>query len=176
MDQLYGKKNNGGFSLVELIVIVLILGIVAATAIMSLSAMMRANTTKAAKELSAVLDKTRTMTMSQVDGSVALHLYRDGKGQYCADIRPYSTTSGAVSEESDPVVLSKGSLGFTARQSGSAAAAAAVDEAGIDIVFSKKTGKCIKNSTGDKYDAVVISAAKTSTVYIVNNTGRNYIE
>lgn len=176
MDQCIRKKNNSGFSLLELVVIVLIVAIVATLAIMSLSAMMRANTTKAAKELSAMLEKTRMMTMSQVNNSVALHLYRDGKGQYCADIRPYSTTSGTASEESDPVVLSKGSLGFSAREASPAAAAAAVDATGIDIVFSKRTGTCVANSSGKTYDAVVISGAKTSTVYIVSNTGRSYVE
>ena len=169
------KNNNKGFSLVELIVMVLILAIVAATAVMSLSAMLRASTTRAAKELSSVLDKARIMSMTQVDGSLALHLYVDDSGQYCADIRPYSADSGVSGDEADPVVLSKGSVSMTAWPEG-AAAGQAVDETGVDIVFSKSSGACAENRAGYRYEKIVISGAKTATVYLVKNTGRNYIE
>ena len=68
--------SNAGFSLIEIIVVVLIIAIAAGAAIMSLSAALRANTTRAATELSSVISEARIEAMSRPVGSVELRVYQ----------------------------------------------------------------------------------------------------
>lgn len=164
---------NAGFSFIEMIVVVLIIAIAASAAVMSLSAALRANTTRAATELAAVISEARLESMSRPAGAVELRIYQsDDDGKFYADIvlkngnaekvlESKSIASGAVT------MNASGSIKSTIRSGNTAV-----------ITFDKGTGKLssFKVGTGSGYDSIVISGAKTSTVKIVKNTGRAYVE
>ncbi len=171
---------NAGFSFIEMIVVVLIIAIAASAAVMSLSAALRANTTRAATELASVISEARLESMSRPAGSVELRVYQSADdGKFYADIVMTKSTGG-----SEKVIESKsvasGAVTINASDSSAATGKYSTIRSGNTavITFDKGTGKLssFKVGTGSGYDSIVISGAKTSTVRIVKNTGRSYVE
>ena len=181
--------SNAGFSLIEIIVVVLIIAIAAGAAIMSLSAALRANTTRAATELSSVISEARIEAMSRPEGSVELRVYQSGSdGRFYADIVMKKTgkadAAGTSSGGSEKIIESKsvasGAVSLSASDSSAAAGRSAVIKGSSSAVikFDKSSGRLssFEVGTGSGYDSVVISGAKTSTVRIAKMTGRSYVE
>ena len=181
--------SNAGFSLIEIIVVVLIIAIAAGAAIMSLSAALRANTTRAATELSSVISEARIEAMSRPAGSVELRVYQSSSdGRFYADIVMKKTgkanAAGTSSGGSEKIIESKsvasGAVSLSASDSSSAAgrSAAINGNSSAVIKFDRSSGRLnsFEVGTGSGYDSVVISGAKTSTVRIVKMTGRSYVE
>ena len=181
--------SNAGFSLIEIIVVVLIIAIAAGAAIMSLSAALRANTTRAATELSSVISEARIEAMSRPGGSVELRVYQSGSdGRFYADIVMKKTgkadAAGTSSGGSEKIIESKsvasGAVSLSASDSSAAAGRSAEIKGSSSAVikFDKSSGRLssFKVGTGSGYDSVVISGAKTSTVRIAKMTGRSYVE
>ena len=181
--------SNAGFSLIEIIVVVLIIAIAAGAAVMSLSAALRANTTRAATELSSVISEARIEAMSRPEGSVELRVYQSGSdGRFYADIVMKKTgkadAAGTSSGGSEKIIESKsvasGAVSLSASDSSAAAGSSASikENSSAVIKFDKSSGRLssFKVGTGSRYDSVVISGAKTSTVRIAKMTGRSYVE
>ena len=181
--------SNAGFSLIEIIVVVLVIAIAAGAAVMSLSAALRANTTRAATELSSVISEARIEAMSRPEGSVELRVYQSGSdGRFYADIVMKKTgkadAAGTSSGGSEKIIESKsvasGAVSLSASDSSAAAGRSAVIKGSSSAVikFDKSSGRLssFEVGTGSGYDSVVISGAKTSTVRIAKMTGRSYVE
>ena len=181
--------SNAGFSLIEIIVVVLIIAIAAGAAVMSLSAALRVNTTRAATELSSVISEARIEAMSRPAGSVELRVYQSGSdGRFYADIVMKKTgkadAAGTSSGGPEKIIESKsvasGAVSLSASDSSAAAGRSAEIKGSSSAVikFDKSSGRLssFKVGTGSGYDSVVISGAKTSTVRIAKMTGRSYVE
>lgn len=73
-------RDNRGFSLVELIVVIAILSVIAGVSVSMLGVVPKARVNSCAKKLVSQLEKTRTNSLSFKDAS--LYLYRDTDGIY----------------------------------------------------------------------------------------------
>lgn len=184
-----GRGSDAGFSLIEVIVVVLILAIAAGAAAMSLSAALRANTTRAATELSAVMSEARLESMSRPADSVELRVYKNaGDGKYYADVvmikggkmNATGAVTGGTEKTIESKVIASGAVTMTAVNSSSSAVGQfqITDARTAVIKFEKSSGKLrsFTAGTGSGFDSVVISGAKTSTVKIASMTGRPYVE
>ena len=182
------NNKNAGSSLIEIIVVVLIIAIAAGAAVMSLSAALRANTTRAATELAGIMSEARRESMTRPADSVELRVYRsDSDGKYYADIVMTENGSGAAASAAEKLIESKaiasGAVSLTASASGESAGASASitgENSGFAVIrFDKRSGKLSSfkvNGTENGYTSIVISGAKTSTVRISQHTGRSYVE
>ncbi len=184
------RYNDAGFSLIEMIVAVLIIAIAAGAATMSIGAALRANTTRAATELAAVMSEARIQAISRPAGSVELHVYKDNDdGKFYADMILKKTDDAAASSANDQVLESKviasGAVNMKARKSDdqSGSGIDMTDERKAVITFDKSSGrlhsfevKTGETVTGSGYDRIEISGAKTSVVKIAQMTGRAYVE
>lgn len=183
------RRNDRGFSLIEMIVVVLIIAIAAGAAIMSLSVALRANTTRAATELSSVISEARLEAMSRPSGSVELRVYQSSSdGKFYVDIvmekAGKANTTGTSSGGSEKLIESKavasGSVSLSAYDSSAANGRSAEIKGNSSAVikFDKSSGRLssFEVGTGSGYDSIVISGAKTSTVRIAKMTGRSYVE
>lgn len=171
-------SSNAGFSFIEMIVVVTIIAIAAGAAAVTLTSALRADTTRAATELEAVISEARLDSMSRPSGSVELKIYQNGNNErFYADIVIKSNGSEKVIETKS---ISSGAVNISAADSSSTSgASSAINESSSAyIIFDKSSGrlKSFKTDTGSGYDSIVISGAKTSTVRIAKNTGRSYIE
>lgn len=156
------QSNNRGFSLVELIVIVLILGILAVSATISISQIAKANVTSCAKKLANVLDKARLETISKT-GTVKLEL------SYVGNVYLATVIIRGVRQE--PVELGSGSIDLTLRNT-----LTLVDDdiksTVANIEFSKGSG-AYYNTPYDRIE--VRNGSKCEYVYLVQDTGRCFI-
>ena len=89
------KKNNGGFSLVELIVVIAISVVLIGAATISIRSVMGVEVKQCARNIESILNKTRVTTMG--NDSAVLEIYKDASdGAYY-----YKTTiNGVVSDPS----------------------------------------------------------------------------
>ncbi|MGP1441495.1 MAG: prepilin-type N-terminal cleavage/methylation domain-containing protein [Anaerovoracaceae bacterium] len=78
------KLNNKGFTLIEMIVVVLIISIVAAVVVPGVASLLSSGVTKAASELNSICMRTRVFTMSAPEGSVFLKIYMENEKYYAA--------------------------------------------------------------------------------------------
>lgn len=89
------KKNNGGFSLVELIVVIAISVVLIGAATISIRSVMGVEVKQCARNIESIINKTRVTTMGK--DSAVLEIYKDASdGAYY-----YKTTiNGTVSDPS----------------------------------------------------------------------------
>lgn len=89
------KKNNGGFSLVELIVVIAISVVLIGAATISIRSVMGVEVKQCARNIESIINKTRVTTMGK--DSAVLEIYKDASdGAYY-----YKTTiNGVVSDPS----------------------------------------------------------------------------
>ena len=89
------KKNNGGFSLVELIVVIAISVVLIGAATISIRSVMGVEVKQCARNIESIINKTRVTTMGK--DSAVLEIYKDASdGAYY-----YKTTiNGTVSAPS----------------------------------------------------------------------------
>jgi len=89
------KKNNGGFSLVELVVVIAISVVLIGAATISIRSVMGVEVKQCARNIESIINKTRVTTMGK--DSAVLEIYKDASdGAYY-----YKTTiNGTVSDPS----------------------------------------------------------------------------
>ncbi len=167
------KLNNNGLSLVELIVVVMILGILSTTAVISISTIARANVSACTSKLSTLLDKTRIDTISKEE-VVLLNLYFEDKTYY-AMISVNGTESEPVELGSDALTITLTSNAVTDIDLKSATKAAPVK-----ISFYKGSGAYRSygslSGTDLYYESIKVQGSKSETIVLVRDTGRNFIE
>ena len=78
MRKISAYKNNSGFSLVELIVIIAIITIVSAGSILSLSMLTGADARKAFEKIEAELNEAKTGSMSRYDEDMTVKYLSKG--------------------------------------------------------------------------------------------------
>ena len=105
------KLNNRGFSLVELIVTVLIIGILSGGVGISISVVYNSDVDRAAKVLVTAMNEGRQKTISigESENSAATTkqqvytvIYRNSSGYYCADVNGRDVTT--VTDTEDPSI------------------------------------------------------------------------
>ena len=70
------KKDNRGYSLVELIIVVAIIAVVATTAVLSIGLIFSANAKTCANDIMSAISECKITTMSYGRGNVRLLIYR----------------------------------------------------------------------------------------------------
>lgn len=150
------KLNQAGMSLVELVVVILIIGILSAGSGIGIAFFNRMNATSAAEKLASALERARLLTIS-ADRSVELVLDKEDT-EYYAIIKEAGV-------ETDRVKIGNTALNIKVE--------------GIELTDSLVFTFSYYKANGafkSAYTNVVIDGNQTKTVYMVNATGRCYIE
>lgn len=150
------KLNQAGMSLVELVVVILIIGILSATAGVGISFFNRMNATSAAEKLASALERSRLLTIS-ADRSVELVLEKEDT-EYFAVVKEAGVETDRVKIGNTALVIKVNDIEVT-------------DTLDFTFSYNKSNG-----SFSSAYNKVVIEGNQTKTVYLVNATGRCYIE
>ena len=152
------KKNNKGFSLVELIVIIAIMAVFTTSVITYVGLIGNSQAKKCAKELSSSLSQTKVCAMSRSKASMTV--YTDDKGVYVKYVQGNLEKTEKIGNKGVKVEYR------TVRDSNVFTAVGNSVDSGIKIEFDRASGAC-KPMTGDVYCyGFKVTAGKTS--YIVN--------
>lgn len=144
------KNNNGGYTLVELIIVIAIMAILATTAILSVSTLSSAAARQSSNEISALLSECRVNAMSRA-GSYYLKLTQGENGKISGEyFREGETQPLKVSTLSDRAV--------DAAWSFTGAAAADLKDAPLYIAFDRTTGGV--SNFSDSADGSVANTAQ----------------
>jgi len=154
------KLNQAGMSLVELVVVILIIGILSATAGVGISFYNRMNATSAAEKLASALERARLLTIS-ADRSVKLVLDKVDTEYYAIVLEN--------DVETDRVKV--GNTALDIKVMNGASSYDLTDTSEFTFSYNKSNG-----SFNSLYTSVVIEGNQTKTVYLVNATGRCYIK
>lgn len=89
------EKNNKGYSLVEVIIVVAIIAAIGLTAMLSVSLIFNANARTCANDIVGAISECKIMTMTKGQGNVRLLLYRDGEnGNIFYELQTKDASSG----------------------------------------------------------------------------------
>lgn len=90
------EKNNKGYSLVELIVVIAIISVVGLGLVMSVALIFSANAKTCANDIVGAIAECKIMTMTKAKGNVRVIIYRDGAdGAIVSELQTRETTSSA---------------------------------------------------------------------------------
>ena len=165
------KRNNKGFSLVELLVIIAILGIVSTGAVMSYKAIYNAKVSTACGVVSSYTKSVRLNNMTKAEMKY-IHIYENG-GQHYVNVDGNLTIDTSIKKEKI------GSAGMVIDYLGtSGTATGTVPSTGITITFNR-SGQCeYYNSASTKINNITgltfTNGTRTSTLRIVEATGKTY--
>lgn len=177
-----GRNNkNGGFSLVELIIVVAIMAIVVGVMGLSVGTLTGRKTAKCADEIVSTLERARVLTLGKEQNQVEFVL-TDVSGEYHAQIYQGGTKASDRIVGKDPITIQvyfandnkayslselKGTLPY------------ATATGGLHLVFNRASGAfeektCAANDVVKDYcDKIVISnGTRTITITTVGRTGK----
>ncbi len=152
------KKNNKGFSLVELIVIIAIMAVLMISIVSYVSMLGGTQAKKCANELSSSLSQTKVCAMSRSKAS--LTVYADDTGVYVKMVQGNSEKIEKIGDKSVKIEYR------TVRDSDAFTAVGTDVDSGIKIEFDRASGACKKMSTGEYCYGFKITCGQAK--YIVN--------
>ncbi len=188
------KLNNKGMSLVELIVVILIMGVLSAGAVVSLTILFNARATQAIDTLSTMLVAARTEAMESGNRTVSVTVKTDDDGNMVAVL---NVMNGNTVTRSESELLGNTGINITvfktyfgeteprkdaAGNNDPAHAVTISDDTDVTITFNYNSGGLEisgNDATGDFYytDFYITGVGdRDGTVVILPATGRTYTE
>lgn len=165
-------RKNAGFTLVELIVVVAILGIIVGGVAIGFSMLNKKNVDKAAKRVDVMMEKVRNWNMSKKDMK-NLTIKKDSEG--------YHLFEGA-NEDSDGLLLGSGSnIEYVYVNSSSPGTEHTSSFTKFDVIFQRSGAiKYKKESANLDADVEVqgiriTNGSKTVNITLVADTGKHFI-
>lgn len=173
MEKAFKMNKDAGYTLIELIVVIMIIGILASGAVVGLSAYYNSQTDSAAQKLILALSETRQESIIRNEGSVRMELYQDSVGDNFAKIIFHDGSSEQILEEykicSSAIKLSvKDSADAKTYISYTMSTDPAVHTSErISFHFKKSTGGLMED-----YKDLVLEGSETINIIIIRETGR----
>jgi prepilin-type N-terminal cleavage/methylation domain-containing protein len=173
-------KDDRGFSLVELVIVIAIMAVVAGTAMLSVSILTNKRVTKCADEITTTLERARVLTLGKAQNDVETVIYKDSvTGKYMAKIYQGGSVVSERELGKSPIEISvyfDNAVTGVSLESISRSGIAASDPAdGLHVIFDRSSGAFKSGtSTGGSYftKIEVTNGKKTVEINAVGKTGK----
>lgn len=174
MEKRRKKQNNAGFSLVEMIVVVLIMGVLSATVVVGFSFIRSMDASSAGEALLSALNRTKLQTTASASGeTIQLKITQEGNQYYGTILKEKEEEDGSTSVTVvDKMEIGGTGISITAEEADG-------DRTSIDtstpciITYQKSNGAFASSC---EYIKLEVTGSKTKTVRLVKETGRSYME
>lgn len=169
------KKDQRGFSMVELIVVIAIVGILMGASVSLIGHIRAANIQKAVETVSDMLDRQRINTMTK-QGTQYLYIYRLDDGYYMKVVSDkldaydeglLGSGGTKICSDSIAITMQKGSGSIETMQRKSQV---------IRIVFKKSGSLNMDSGNGTTYDHIIFTGSGTCTIELFAATGKHAIQ
>jgi prepilin-type N-terminal cleavage/methylation domain-containing protein len=166
-------KNNRGFTLIELIIVMLIMMILAIGSIAGYNLINVGSAFRAAERINSVLSSVQMDNMTRIK-NYTMEIKQDSEGDFILSVY-YENDSGSKEYElSEDLNLKNGRVIFENNAGETITVAAEV----LEVSFRKDTGGVkAYNTNGDIITRIgITSAGSTSYIRLVTATGKHFIE
>ena len=166
-------KKNAGFTLIELIVVILIMGILVGGATVSIVRMHDSDVDSAANKLVSILTQARSQSVTKSQNSIWFELERDSDG-CTAYIYQGDETNPSSAQVVDTEKICGDSVEIkvtTEDDAGNTAETSLASGNSVLFHFAKPTGKI-----SEDYTDIKISGTKDINIIVIKETGRCLIE
>lgn len=169
------KKDQRGFSLVELIVVIAIIGVLAGGTVTLISHIQYANTQRAVQAVSDMLNRTRITSMSR-QGPQYLYIYRLDDGYYMKVCDSVLDAYDDSKLGSGGIKICSDSISISMNLSGGSPVALQRRNQVIRVAY-KRSGVLNTNiaSGGSNADQIIFNGNGTFTIQIYANTGKHAV-
>jgi len=166
------RNTDAGFSLIELIVVVIIMGVLATTSIIGISQVLRTNVSTAAEKLAVAYDRAHYDNF-YLDGDVILKLeYADGR-YYAVVFQEVEVNGIPEQRELSREEIADNRVTVTAVTSGGTETDVALSP--VTIAFYKSSGAM--KATEAIYSGIRLqNAARKAELVLVEHTGRCFTD
>lgn len=169
------KRNQKGFSLIEIIIAIALVGILAGVSVSMINHVHYANTKKTVEAVDSALDKQQANTMSKVDKPY-MYIYKLSDGYYMKELTEELTAFDSTKLDNNGTKISgNGTQIYFESESGTLLSGTKF----IRICY-KKSGIFNKDALGDgtkatNVDKIVVKGTGTYTITLVEATGKHPI-
>lgn len=169
------KKDQRGFSLVELIVVIAIIGILAGGTVTLISHIQYANNQRAVETVSDMLDRLRITSMSR-KGPQYLYIYRLDDGYYMQISNVFLDAYDDATLGSGGIKICSSNIAISMSHSGGTPIDLQRKTQVIRIVY-KNNGILNDNASsgGSNADRIIFTSNSTYAIQIYKNTGKHAI-
>ena len=175
------KRNNSGFSLVELIVVMAIIGIITVIVGISVSTANSAKTEKAAASVNALISKCRAGALGRA-GVVYIKISQEGSGNIVCEYYEEGTlvSAGTYANgklvSTDTISGNKISVSYTTQKTGFSPVTTALPGHPLTLSFNRSTGAIMPQSDGSYCASIIFSGGRAYTIRIYSSTGAHELE
>lgn len=177
------RRNNKGYTLVELIIVIAILTIIAGVVTIGLSRVLVTKVTQCTDNMQNVINKVRISTMGREE--VTLRFYQDSDDKYYAEIKTIKGHGSNTSEETTTEMVGKSGIDvkFTTDSTvtdptdSSVETLSYVNGNEINISFDRSSGQLKLDGSGKCVRKIwIIKNTKINTIIFYQETGKVDVE
>lgn len=176
IDNIRYKKDNGGYSIVELIIVLAIISALMGTAFYSVTLIFSANAKSTANDIQRAIGDCKVTAMGK--SAAYMELYRDAANENVYT-RMYVRDSSGTYVVSEPQKVGPARVTVKYRASGGAVGTETELSAGgsIQIWFDRATGGFKADGSGNLYEAICVEGgSKKYEIELTELTGKSEVK
>lgn len=165
------EKDNSGFSIVELIIVIAIIAAVVTTAALSVGLVFSANARTCANDIMGAIAECKIATMSAGQGNVRLLIYRDSNGDIFSELQTRESASASWTAENGAEKIGARRCLISTTNGGTE-----VLESGTwEIIFDRSSGSFASTTidgVSPVWDVYVSGGSKNYLIHLEKLTGK----